>query len=244
MKLSCFLLSAILTAAPEQARIRGRVEDSAMEHLPNAVVRLIPKDSTSTKYRLAGDSAGMFASSDIAPGMYTLGISLRGFRERFVRDVALAAGQIKDVGPIVLDFAGCDAPGVSCDSGKPSSILASGYFSLHRSCGADLDLDRDSVACPQAGKTMPTRLRNRIDLWFSDNKDGVYLTPGNGASISPPNPDKGCEEAKYDKTPVRIDGLGAGSDLCVRTSDGRSSHVFITSEVTADPILKLWHVTR
>ena len=90
------------------------------------------------------------------------------------------------------------------------------------------------------------RSRKLTDIWFTDSRDGgAYLTPGEGARISPPNPTSGdCKETKYDKTPIRVDGLGPGNDICVRTSDGRLSHIYFDDEVTAGSVLRLWHVTR
>ena len=96
----------MLPADAQLAEIRGRAVDVTTGALANAVVRLMPKDSTITKYRLVANRDGMFSSGDIVPGVYTLGISSQGFREQFVREVDLAPSQLKDVGAIVLEISG------------------------------------------------------------------------------------------------------------------------------------------
>jgi hypothetical protein len=72
------------------------------------------------------------------------------------------------------------------------------------------------------------------------------LKPLNGARISQlGEADSNCGHARYQREAVRIDGLGPGSDLCVRTNGGARSQIFITGEVQpGSEELRLYFVTR
>jgi len=89
--------------------------------------------------RSRADIRGAFEITKVAPGKYSIGAWAQGFRETLVRNVDLAAGGIHDLGTIALALAGCDAPGVTCDSIGPSTdpIAGSGTIAMRRSCGAD-----------------------------------------------------------------------------------------------------------
>jgi len=233
-----FATALLAGPAPEQGQVRGLVTDQTGAAIPNAAVRLIPRDSAPVRYRGKAGPDGVFRIEGISPGTYSLRAGLLPFRENSANSFTVRDGETTDVGTIMLSLLGCDAPGVICDdfTGEPQPNLriASGHVNVRYSCGADFD--RGEVSCPETA----ARFRLTPDVWLTRRNGGaVYLTPANGALITPPNQ---CS-SKYDKNPIRIDTLGPGSDLCVRTSEGHTAHVMIVDEVDADPVVKLYYVT-
>jgi hypothetical protein len=88
------------------------------------------------------------------------------------------------------------------------------------------DLDR----APGKGRKPDIRLKGE-GVMFS-------LMGVNGAILTAPN------SAQYSAELVRIDGLGVGCDIFVRTSEGRRSHVFLMSEVEpSSSEVRLYFVT-
>ena len=72
------------------------------------------------------------------------------------------------------------------------------------------------------------------------DRDGIYLVPRNGAAVSAMN-----SEARFGEPRLRLDGLGPGFDLWLRTRRGHVSHIFLTDDI--EPTTKevtLWYVTR
>jgi hypothetical protein len=191
--------------------------------------------------RSRADIRGAFQITKVAAGKYSIGAWAQGFRETLVRNVDLASGGIHDLGAITLALAGCDAPGVNCDSIGPSTdpIAGSGTVVMRRSCGADLDTGR--VYCP-GDVNRSRRGAKEIDVMVTDrNSDALTLAVANGATISPPN----CADARFSWDPVEVNGLGPGHDMCVRTGRNRRAHLFITEEAWNDTVeLKLWYVIR
>lgn len=188
----------------------------------------------------------------IEPGTYTVAVSVQGFRERFVDNVLVSTGREIDLGRVSLVFAGCDAPGVICDSvsTKPAKdkTFSEGEIRVPLECVADIDygevlctvvLDGPAAASPTSDRTS--------DFWLHLRSDNhVYLEPRNGARLAMPDSTEGeCRIAVFLERRVRIDGLGPGSDLCIRSNKGRYSHVFFTSEVQPDSRqITIHYVTR
>jgi hypothetical protein len=178
------------------------------------------------------------------PGSYTIAISLRGFREKFVDNVLVAGQHEVDLGKILLKLAGCDAPGVMCDSlGREPTTgkrFAHGYINVPLGCGADADkgavsctivLDEDQPNTPSPGSS-----DRASDFWLrAAHGPHLYLEPRKGAQLAEPNSaETDCSDAVYQHQHIRIDGLGPGSDFCLRTNEGRVSRVSFTAEVQPD----------
>lgn len=244
VRLISLLLCALLAnAADDTAKVSGRVVDDTGAPLPGSFIRLIPKDTSMTAYKIKAGQENALFGGEVAPGIYSVAAWTEGFRERLVKDIAILPGKTTDLGTISLDMGGCDAPGVSC-TGDPvmGRVHSSNFVTLRQSCGYDFDASK--LTCPEPGKKMGKGPRHDVDVWFVNQSNGVFLMPGDGASISSLQPGGGCTDAKYGAEPVRVDGLGPGNDVCIRTSDKHVSHIFINEDVTPQSLLKLWHVTR
>ena len=73
----------------------------------------------------------------------------------------------------------------------------------------------------------------------------ILLEPRNGAKLAEPNSgETDCRDAVYENRHIRIEGLGRGSDFCLRMNEGRVSRVFFTAEVQpASQEIAIYHVT-
>ena len=238
------LLLAMMSAAAtnDGGRVRGLVVDPTGASLP-AHIRLVPLNPKSLWIKGDSNQAGEFLIDDIPPGTYRLEAWSTGFRANHVSDVIVSAGQTADAGTIELSLVGCDDPKIICDSffvtepePDPHPIITRSGLTLR--LGSGVDLDRTSLA--------EIASMNQADLFFRQQDTELYLSPGIGAQLSILNPSTAdCTDVHYGNTPVRIDGLGPGYDLCVRTKIGRFAHVLMMSEVPASSVeLKIWLVTR
>lgn len=228
-------------------RIQGRAVDRTNGVLPNAAVRLIRGERSQAYVRVQTDTEGLFHIDNVAAGTYSVGLWYAGFRESIIQNVVVGSNGVSDLGSVPLDLAGCDAPGTSCSyhTSDPLSKIPpyrntrQRRLVITRSCPANLD--NVTAGCPEnrqrAGRRAP-------DLSLETTPDGpVYLRPINGARISLRNAD--CSDAKTSIHPVRVDGLGQGSDLCVLTRSGRRVHIFLMSDIlTAATEAELWCVSR
>ena len=121
--LSC----ALRIASAQTAELRGQTVDPSMAALPSALVRLRATGEKSATFGSETDISGAFVIRDVPPGEYRLRIWVQAFRPRTLA-VKLYPGEVKDLGGIRLELAGCDAPGVICDyigdpqEGDPSLV--------------------------------------------------------------------------------------------------------------------------
>jgi hypothetical protein len=245
MSIFCILALAFAAQAAGTAtsgQVRGVVIDASGGGLRGALVRLV-QDSSVLGAQARADQDGVFNAVDLKPGTYTLIAWLQGFRARRA-GVVIRDGEITDIGRLRLELAGCDAPGVMCDNfglGARDRIKASGYLNVKLDCAADLDAGK--TWCADGTRDAGGRT---TDVGITKNETGVYLSPLNGATVSTPNPPRvDCGDANLGNADVRIDGLGPGDDLCVRTHDGRLSHVFLVDDVERTSLqISLYHVTR
>lgn len=118
---------------------------------------------------------------------------------------------------------------------EPHPVRSFGYLQLRPSDAVDLDRS----GSPDSSNT------GDIAVQIRDGA-GLYLTPLNGARMAQlGKADSNCSQGNYGRQPVRIDGLGPGSDICVLTNGGNRSQLFITTEISATTDeLKIYYVTR
>ena len=246
------LICATPGLAEESGGVRGQVVDTELAALPNAAIRVMPRTTGSTKYRSQGRSDGSFYLDGIEPGTYVVAVSVHGFREKLIDNVLVNTGSEVDLGSVRLVFAGCDAPGVNCDSfsAEPATepTFSHGEIKVPLECTADIDhggvlctvvLDGPASTSPMSDHTS--------DFWLHLRSDKhVYLEPRNGARLAEPNSTEAdCRGAVFLDRRIRIDGLGPGSDLCLRSNEGRISHIFFTGEVQPDSKqIAIYYVTR
>jgi hypothetical protein len=237
----CILAMALTSdATANGGRIRGVVVDATGAALPGAIIRVVQPDSNVVVARARANQAGDFETDAVGEGEYVVAVWLQGFRARWTSPVVLRDGSIVSLGNVRLDLAGCDAPGVLCDSfglGPPEPDNTRGFVDVKLGCGVDLNAGK--VYCE-------SRQPGGVDLNFLKDDSGIYLIPANGAALSPPNLPRGdCRDANPSTAKLPVDGLGPGDDICARTHGGRLSHMFVMSDVErGSDHLRLWHVTR
>lgn len=224
----CFLATAALgtLTAADSGTLRGQVVDRTLAGLSPAMIRVMQAGSGITKYRTRGDLRGNFAIHEMEFGVYTLAVSVAGFREKFIRNINLNASAINiSLGKIPLDFAGCDAPTVMCDDISATPTLGRAHSE------GDLALSLDCAADTDDGKVY-CRTERKADISIKRTKDNyIHLESRNGATLADANAPTTCPDSILTRSAIRIDGLGPGSDICIRTSSGRRTQLFLTSEV-------------
>lgn len=225
-------------------RVRGLVVDVAGGGVARAFIRVLDPDSNTIVARTMAGDGGAFQTGTLDPGSYTVRAWAGGFRAGVIRGVVVRNGEITDLGKIQLGLAGCDAPGVNCDDfgiGPRSKPVVSGYLEVKLECR--VDLGKGTIHCPDSD-TNPSYGRT-ADFQLTKDQAGIYLSPINGAASSAPNSSRvDCSDAKFSESRVRLDGLGPGYDICVRTHDRRFSHVFLEDDVEpGSSEIRLYFVT-
>jgi hypothetical protein len=203
-------------------QVHGRIVDASAGPIEKAQVRLLDRESRVTKYRLISDGFGRFRLDGVKPGTYLVAATARAFRERFVDNIVVEDGRDVGLGDLILQLAGCEYPGVICDSfgTEAKAILyKSGDLKVRfESCVLDVD--------GQAGCSVHIHLG-------SDRR--VYLEPRNHARLAEANSaGASCRGAVFVNPRTRVDGLGPGSDVCLLSGRGRRAELFFTSEVSAE----------
>ncbi len=117
-----------------------------------------------------------------------------------------------------------------------ATVHSQGKLEILEYCAVDLDAgEMTCSAAPQANEAVPEPQGKGFALWFQPIKDRVYAQPRNKAAVSgPANTPLGktaCAAAQYSKVRLRLDGLTAGTHICVRTSQGRYSELTLESDV-------------
>jgi len=250
------LICSLGASAKEHGRLIGQVVDQSVDPsrawISDAAIRLLTQTTRSTRSRTTSGLLGNFRIDGVEPGIYAVAISARGFRERIIDSVRVNQGQTVDLGKVRLEIASCDAPGIICDSFSAEPAVApsvsSGDVELQPAC--TLDLDKGQVVCTVILDAPPAEFPladRKSDLWLHRTADHeIYLEPRNGARLAEPNAiEADCRNAVFLTRPVRIDGLGPGSDVCVRTNQGRISQMFLKTEIGPDSErIALHYVTR
>jgi len=238
----CGLLTLICIASCAaqggEGRIVGRVMDESCAAVGGALVQLTRDGGGPVLYSAEAASDGSFALQSVKPGVYTARVSSGGFRVRRVHEVVVPERGTLDLRAVALRVRDCDAPGVDCDCFAVSegdcvdTILRKGHMGITRRCGADLDAGR--VVCDSGS--------NAELVLVPGDGASLYVRPANGAQMTPVDSNGG----PYSDRPVRIDGLGPGSDFWVRAANGHLySHVIITADVDSGSAeVDFWYVNR
>jgi len=214
-------------------QIRGVLTDAVGAELPGGYIRVFQAPSNSLVTRVRAEPDGRF-QVELEAGSYILVAWVQGFSTRRSK-VVIANGQMRDLGKVQLDIGSCDAPGVMCDGIGPSDpALSHGYVELKMDCGVNLRNSR--VSCPDAPRSEKGMA---VDLRATREEGGTCFTSVNGATLWRSNQRQGSEPK------IRIDGLGPGDDIWVRTGEGLQSHIFFVDDVEpTSQSIRVWHVTR
>jgi hypothetical protein len=102
-------------------------------------------------------------------------------------------------------------------------------------CAVDLDTGESTcqVVLDGDGRESPGYPSGKqFDLRVELRGRRLYLAPRNGASLAqPPAGSKGCDSAEYSTRKQLLEGLRAGSQLCVRTRESRYAEIRIEKDV-------------
>jgi len=88
------LLSANIASAQFRAGIQGTVTDPSGAPLPGAIV-VVKSQETNVSREATTSEAGFYRVSSLPPGVYTVTVSLAGFKDRVVQDVRVSAEQVR-----------------------------------------------------------------------------------------------------------------------------------------------------
>jgi hypothetical protein len=209
--------------------------------LPLPKISLNEQSGAGRRYEASGDPHGQFRLAGVESGVYTIRITVQGFRDKTVSGVHVAPGQQTDLGVVALEIAGCDAPGVICDdfglSVYEDPIHAQGIIEIPQLCA--VDINEGHWRCrvnPDGRGVIPPLQDPDSDFWIREGNSGtIWLAPRNGAglALNPPTTENksGCISASYSTKEVRIDGLPLGSRVCIHTNLGRYAEVTFTEVV-------------
>ncbi len=214
--------STLLCCAVHAATIRGQVYDTSGAVIVRATIRVLDESSRNTVLSTHPDQDGRFEAPGLGAGNYLIAVSSPGFTEKLIR-IGMLRFNDDSFQKVQLEVLDCDAPHVNCDiisSGPytdPHPIVFHGSLIIHRSDA--VDLEKGVVVPSVAGAT---------DFNVSVQNGGLYFTLLNKATIV-----ESCKAAaRRGKTvnkveSVRIDGLGPGTEICMRTNHGDFAKLFV-----------------
>ena len=229
------LVACCARAADQTGSVGGKAEDSGGDYLPFPKVSVNGQSNAELRYEASGDAQGRFQLVGVEPGIYTIKITVQGFRDKTVTNVSVTPGKQSDLGVLRLDFAGCDAPGVVCDDFgllvNNDPIHAQGTIEVPQRCAVDIDEGKSTCTTGPDGRGAIAPMRDPdSDFWLRAGANGeTYLVPLNGTGLAL-NPrtvwsKSGCIAAVYSTKAVRIDGLPIGSRVCILTNRDRYAQV-------------------
>ena len=235
------MATLILPAQTGQCVIHGQVTDASSASIGDAIVSVYPKDSGVAAFRMnANRDDGTFCINEISPGTYTVKAWRSGFHARRVHDVVVRRGETTNIGAMRLEVAGCDAPKFNCDYFYTRETLPSKPDTVVERVRTQLDLPRECGTEILKGRAICQDGVKEADVIFTEEHGTLFLHSLNGARIDP-----GCNGRYHDEA-MPISGLGLGDDLCIRSKDGATSHLFFEDDdiEPAATKLKLWIVTK
>jgi hypothetical protein len=230
----------LCAATHAQGELRGEVVDIMGAKIANATIRVLDEKSRKTVETARSDQDGGFHVQDLAGGRYLIVASAPGFSEKLI-DIGIVHPDVDVFRKIRLTMLDCDAPHMNCDTFStgpiedPHPIVSRGRLTVGSLDAVDLEKVR--AVPPEAGTS---------DLCLSKKEGGLYLTPLHKAENSKVcGKDFGQGGVQDKKSSLRIDGLGSGSAICIRTNHGRISKIFLTREVQlGDKDIDIYIVTR
>jgi len=225
--------------AGQSGSISGQVVDPAGGVIQFPTVRLHRQSDSRPPHQTYGEENGRFRLGKLLPGVYTIGIAVPGYRKKEITGVAVTAGQLVDLGVLRLNAPSCSDPGVHCHEvkGNEDPIHAQGTIEVPVLCAVDIDEGKVLCTIELDGRGSVPPMRDSVmDFWMREESSGQSdLKPRNGAALaltrSTERSKQSCMTAPYSKNEVRIDGLAAGSRVCVRTNGDRYAELILDAAV-------------
>ena len=97
----CATFLAAATHAQFRAGIQGTVTDSSGAPIKGVKVTVTNQETSAAQDAIADDN-GFYSVAHLAPGLYTVTVSLAGFKEKVIKDVLISAEEMSGVN-VVLD---------------------------------------------------------------------------------------------------------------------------------------------
>ncbi|MGJ5815393.1 carboxypeptidase-like regulatory domain-containing protein [Paludibaculum fermentans] len=250
---AAFLLVPFSVFAQSVPSIQVRFTDVAGAAIVASASVLQSRDGTQV-YHGEADSTGALRTPELEPAAYRLIAHAPGFRRLELTGLQVEAHTVLDLGARVMEFAGCDAPGVHCSPigtpEHPPDLRAElgdyrGSVRLNRQCGVDIDTAA-KMTCPVPAGIHAGSIETGIDLQLTGEQGSLYLVAVNGAVFSTPNAsDATCGNARFTLSRILVEGPVRGIDFCTRSVEGAVAHVFLTEDVVrGSESVALWIVTR
>jgi hypothetical protein len=230
----------LCTTLQSLSQIKGVITDGAGATLSKTTIRVLDGKTRRAVETAHGDAYGHFELNDLSPGRYAIAFSSGGFSPELIEVDTTQAGA-GTLQTIRLHARACDAPNENCDtfSDKPipdtHPIVAHGTMTIGRS-GA-VDLNKRALVAPTS---------QSADFRLTEDDGGLYLTLLNGATrLSGCRTEFNHSRTNKESSALRIDGMGEDSEICIRTSHGRFSEIYLTREVQPDDKqIMIYVVTR
>jgi hypothetical protein len=219
------LVCATASAQAELVRMSGRVQDSSGADASNICVTLKMAGSPNTASAMLTNENGEFFFNGITPNTYDLSFRARGWASR-----SLAVGAVREnivIPPTRLEI----APSTTdYDIDWLMRTRSFGTVEVHEGCS--VDLDQGKATCPTKIDGPSPRNNKADDLRLERQREGLYLTPENGAVLALGKTadlkgHRSCDSPRYSDSRIRIDNLSEGTPVCVRTNEGRPSFLAV-----------------
>lgn len=214
--------STLLCCGAHAATIRGQVFDSSGAVIARATIRVLDESSRNTIRSVHPDQEGRFEVQELGAGDYLIAVSAPGFTEKLIPIGTLRPGY-DSFQKVQLEVLDCDAPHVNCDiiaTGPytdPHPVVFHGSLTVHHNDA--VDLEKGAVVSTVSGTA---------DFNLTIQNGGIYLAPLSKAKIvASCKIDARRSKKSTDMDSVRIDGLGPGSEVCIRTNHGDFSKIFV-----------------
>jgi Carboxypeptidase regulatory-like domain len=222
------------------AQVVGQVVDSEGAIIRKTTVRVMDADTRVPRQTATTDANGRFELRDLAVGRYLLAVSAPGFAEKLVPlETGNPAHRVSL--RIAIAALGCDAPRMNCDTFGMAApdlhpIRANGELKLE--VPGTVDIEKGVIV------QLPSTV---ADIEVVAQNGGVYLLPLNGARLGDLGETGGweCREKSLKAEPMRIDGRGEGTTICLRTRHGQPAEMFLIAEIAQNTKqIEVYFVTR
>jgi hypothetical protein len=115
-----FLLFAGSSWAQSAGRLTGTLTDTTGSVVPNASV-VLTEASTQTKYNTVTNAQGIYAFTEVAPGVYNLSITAPTFKQYSQHGISIVVGQTFDVNAVLAAGAASEVVIVNSDASQLQS---------------------------------------------------------------------------------------------------------------------------